>query len=87
MFLEVQLPINYCFVDEFPDNKVHGTNMGPTWALSAPDGPHVGPMNLAIRVWFRIGDKPWTESILWSVHWRSHAKHAADRSKVTEDFL
>ena len=22
--------------------------MGPTWVLSAPDGPHVGPMNLAI---------------------------------------
>ena len=25
-------------------------NMGPTWVLSAPDGPHVGPMNLAVRV-------------------------------------
>ena len=24
-------------------------SMGPTWVLSAPDGPHVGPMNLAIR--------------------------------------
>ena len=24
--------------------------MGPTWVLSAPDGPHVGHMNLAIRV-------------------------------------
>ena len=23
--------------------------MGPTWVLSAPDGPHVGTMNLAIR--------------------------------------
>ena len=33
-----------------PDNKVHGTNMGPTWVLSAPDRSHVGPMNLAIRV-------------------------------------
>ena len=31
------------------DNKVHGANMGPTWVLSAPDGPHVGPTNLAIR--------------------------------------
>ena len=28
---------------------LHGANMGPTWILSAPDGPHVGPMNLAIR--------------------------------------
>ena len=24
----------------FPDSKVYGANMGPTWALSAPDGPH-----------------------------------------------
>ena len=32
-----------------PDSKVHGANMGPTWDLSAPDGPHVGPMNLASR--------------------------------------
>ena len=32
--------------------------MGPTWDLSAPDGPHVGPMNIAIRVgiqdWFSM---------------------------------
>ena len=35
---------------KFPDNKVHGVNMGPTWVLSAQDGPHVGPMNPAIRV-------------------------------------
>ena len=34
----------------FPDSKVHGSNMGPTWVLSAPDGPQVGPMHLAIRV-------------------------------------
>ena len=32
-----------------PDSKVYGANMGPTWVLSAPDGPHVGPMNLATR--------------------------------------
>ena len=34
----------------YPDSKVHGANMGPTWVLSAPDGPHVGPMNLAIWI-------------------------------------
>ena len=33
-----------------PDRKVHGANIGPTWVLSAPDGPHVGPMKLAIMV-------------------------------------
>ena len=32
-----------------PDSKVHGANMGPTWVLSAPDGPHVGPMSLAVK--------------------------------------
>ena len=32
------------------DSKDHGANMGPTWVLSAPGEPHVGPMNLAIRV-------------------------------------
>ena len=31
------------------DNKVHGANMGSTWALSVPDGPPIGPMSLAIR--------------------------------------
>ena len=40
----------------FPDSKVHGANMGPTWVLSSPGGPHVGPKNLAIWVvtWYEI---------------------------------
>ena len=29
--------------------KFRGANMGPTWVQSAPDGPNVGPINLAIR--------------------------------------
>ena len=33
-----------------PDSKVHGANVVPTWDLSAPDGPHADPRNLAIRV-------------------------------------
>ena len=32
-----------------PDSQVPGANMGSTWVLSAPDGPHVGPRNLVIR--------------------------------------
>ena len=39
-----------CGLALYPDSKVHGANMGPTWVLSAPDGPHVGPINLTIRV-------------------------------------
>ena len=34
----------------FPDSNIHGANMGPIWGMSAPDGPHVGPMNFAIWV-------------------------------------
>ena len=37
-----------------PDNKVHGANMGSTCVLSAPDGPHVGPMNLGTRECFAM---------------------------------
>ena len=40
---------NETSLDMIPDSKVHGANMAPTWVLSAPDGPHVGHMNLAIR--------------------------------------
>ena len=35
--------------EDYPDSKVCGANMGPTWVLSAPGGPHVGPTNLVIR--------------------------------------
>ena len=34
----------------YPDSKVHGAYMGPIWVMSAPDGPHLGPMNFTIRV-------------------------------------
>ena len=36
-------------LETIPYSNVHGANRGPTWVLSAPDGPYVGPMNLAIR--------------------------------------
>ena len=41
--------MNMVFVHAIPDSKVHEANMGPSWVLSAPAGPHVGPMNLAIK--------------------------------------
>ena len=37
-----------CFSD-FPDNEVHGANMGPMWGRQDPGGPHVGPMNKTIH--------------------------------------
>ena len=43
-----------------PDSKVNVANMGPTWVLSAPGRPDVGPMNLAIR-----GFMGYTGSVVW----------------------
>ena len=34
----------------FPDSKVHGANMGPTWVRQDPGVSHAGPINFAIRV-------------------------------------
>ena len=38
------------FQNAYPESKVDGSNMGPTWVLSAPSGPHVDLMKLTIRV-------------------------------------
>ena len=42
-----QVTGTYLDIARLPD--FHGADMGLTWVLSAPDGPHVGPMNLVIR--------------------------------------
>ena len=55
---------SYRIENAYPDSKVHGANMGPTWVLSAPDGPHFGPMNLAIRVALLVPVKAQVESQL-----------------------
>ena len=48
IYILTQLP-QWCLQYHVPDSKDHEANMGPTWVLSAPGGPHVGPMNLVIR--------------------------------------
>ena len=52
-FIKIQSELSACISNDIsvyvPDSKVNRANMGPTWVLSAPDGPHVDPMNLDIR--------------------------------------
>ena len=36
----------------YPDSKVHGANMGPTWGRQDPGGPHVGHMKIAFCAHF-----------------------------------
>ena len=38
------------YILDYPDSKVHGSNVGPIWGRQDPGGPHDGPMNFAIRV-------------------------------------
>ena len=35
-------------IQDNPDSKIHGANMGPIWGRQDPGGPHVGPMSFAI---------------------------------------
>ena len=49
----------------YPDRKVHGANMGPTWVLSVPDGVHVGPMDLAIEVIITVRESNLPKVINW----------------------
>ena len=49
-----------------PDSKVHGANMGPIWGRQDPGGPHVGPMNFAIRDHY-IGSRSYKyASFIWT---------------------
>ena len=62
-----------------PDSKVRVANMGSTWVLAAPGGPHVDPMNLAIRMLLRnyiptyktlLNDK-YLNAPIASINWHS----------------
>ena len=50
--------------------------MGPTWVLSAPGGPHVGPGSLAIKV-YKLGSNTVTEVVcyLFEVRFKAQFKH------------
>ena len=46
IYINFQIRQTMCHPTQFLDSKVHGANMGPTWVLLAPVGPHVGPVTL-----------------------------------------
>ena len=43
------------WMNKFPDSKVHGAKMGPSWGRQNPGGPHVGPIYFAC---FGLLNKP-----------------------------
>ena len=46
---DLVLSFSVIYWDNTRDSKVHEANKGPIWGRQDPGGPHVGPMNLAIR--------------------------------------
>ena len=54
-------------------STIHGANIGPTWVLSVPDGPHFGPMNLAIRNAFEANVQDGAILVKGEMHYR-HSK-------------
>ena len=53
-------------LNQCPYSKVHGANMGPTWVLSTPDGPHVGPFSLALGVISKLISRRYiSRNFLW----------------------
>ena len=66
-----------------PDSKVQGANMGPTWVLKDPDGPHVGPHEPCYH-----GSIIWVNALLWLVWYDTHCVHSCcmhlhDKSELT----
>ena len=56
----------------YPDTKIQVAHMGPTWVLSASDGPHVGPMNLAIRVCTTVDHHKCLLTAIPTIRWDVH---------------
>ena len=69
--ITLQSPLNQLI--DYPDNKVHGADMGPIWGQQDPDGPHVGPMNFAIWV-APLSVTMFTNRVLDELASRTHLK-------------
>ena len=53
--------------------------MGPTWVLSAPDGPMLAPWTLlSVSWWFGAANKPLPEPMLTKVPWSQLASVVAN---------
>ena len=67
-----------CSIDNIPNSKVLGANMGPIWGWQDPGGPHVGPMKFAIsqtRVFNWFWHCPFKTLVtldIWYCCWNQH---------------
>ena len=61
------------YVDDIPDSKAHGGNMGPIRDRQDPGGPHVGPMIFAILD-ITLGAEGWDIriTVLDIINWTGH---------------
>ena len=78
-------------IKRFPDNKVHGANVGPRWDRQGLGGPHVGHMNFVI--WVVHVPIKWRWNIWMNTWWYHQMKTfsalqalCAGNSPVTDEF-
>ena len=77
----IKIIVGYTCPEQLPDSKVHGANLGPTWVLAAPDGPHVGPM---LALWTLLsGMLPMSRSGWCGHRYYKWNRNIANGTKVT----
>ena len=57
------------YYPNYPDNKVHGANMGPIWGRQGPGGPHVGTRHFTVRVVSIAPPGTYLREISIKIHW------------------
>ena len=56
LMLNMDQTLTSQYAQNNPDSKVHEAYMGPSWGWQDPGGPHVGPVNFAIRELALMGE-------------------------------
>ena len=71
-----------------PDGKVHVSNMGPTWVLSAPDGPMLAPWTLlsGMAIVYDNGMKQWNTQFV-SQHSFDMIETRRDQTTDSDDIM
>ena len=74
------------FINDSPDSKVRGANMGPIWSRQDPGGSHVGPINFAIYVyWFKNNSLEANPTVFQSMPLKNKKAIADDFGIIVND--
>ena len=71
----------------YPDSKVHGADMGPTWGREDPGGTHVSPVKFAICVGLKLKAVDIIRLVMSFTHieWNKHELRTLMRDKTNSN--